>query len=256
MDRTHETMMATGQDTVCRDLAVAHIVGARLGMTDLIYTHFSARDAADSDVFHISPYGRLFSEVAADSLSAVRMTPTGLEVVGSLNPAGAVIHEAIYAARPDVGAICHTHTTAGVGVSAMAEGLLMLSQFALRFHGRIGYHGYEGATLVPDERARLQRSLAGFDVLILRNHGLLTVGRTIREAFSRMYFLDRACRVQLATLAAGRPVTLPPPEVCALTQEQYAGLHEEDMEERLDLEWRALCRAADDPSIAWGLVHA
>lgn len=229
-------------DVIRQDLAVAHALAARFGMTDLIYSHFSARDAQDHSLFYITPYGRLFEDVRDDALSTVRMTNVGYEVEGVMNPAGAIIHEAIYAVRPDVGAICHTHTRAGVALSILADGLLPLSQFALRFHGRVGYHAYEGATLIPGERGRLQESSAGVDVVILRNHGLLSFGRDIREAFSRMYFLDRAAQVQMDALATGRPLVPLSEEICRLTRDQYAGLGEEDMEERMALEWAALRR--------------
>ncbi len=229
-------------DVIRQDLAVAHRVAARFGMTDLIYSHFSARDGDRPECFFITPYGRLFEEVAAEALSLVRMTENGYAVEGSMNPAGAVIHEAVYAARPDVGAVCHTHTRAGVALSMLAEGLLPLSQFALRFYGRVGYHAYEGATLIPGERRRLQESCRGVDVVILRNHGLLTLGRDIREAFSRMYFLDRAAQVQMDVLASGRALCELGEEIREVTYAQYAGLGDEDMEERLDLEWSALCR--------------
>lgn len=244
------TILETGrvhsgpQETVRADLSVAHRVAERFGMTDLIYTHFSARDPLDGDLFYITPYGHLFHEIDAGTLSHIRMTEDGMVVEGRLNPAGAVIHEAVYAARPDVGAICHTHTRAGVAVSCLKDGLLPISQFSLRFHGRVGYHDYEGATLVPGERTRLQESVSGVDVVILRNHGLLTMGRSVREALSRMYFLERACQVQIDALATGRPLVIPSEEIAAVTRDQYAGFGEEDMEERMDLEWAALCRLA------------
>lgn len=230
------------------DLTTAHRVADRFGMTDLTNTHFSVRDPDSSDSFLVTPYGALFHEVAADRLSHVRMTADGPVARDELNPAGAVIHEAIYAARPDVEAICHTHTTAGLAVSCCEDGLLPISQFALHFYGHVGYHDYEGATLVPDERRRLQESLGDHEVLFLRNHGLLTVGASAAEAFLRMYYLDRACQAQVATLSQGLPLVRLAPEICQTTRDQYAGLGDEDIEAKQALEWAALERLAALPT--------
>lgn len=239
--------LAHTERAVREDLAAGHRLAARFGMTDLIYNHFSARMPGTTDRFLISPYGRWFHEVTASDI--VEVDGEG-HVIGDagLNPAGFVIHEAIYGARPDVGAIFHTHTPAGVAVSTLARGLLPISQFALRFHGKVAYHDYEGATLIEGERERLGRTVADAEtiVIILRNHGLLTVGPSVPHVFSWMYFLDRACQVQIESLQTGEEIVTLSDEVCEVTARQYAGLGEEDMDERLALEWEALVRLIED----------
>jgi len=132
-------------------------------------------------------------------------------------------------ARPDLMCVVHTHTQAGIAVSAMREGLLPLSQHALKFHGRIAYHGYEGIALDLDERERLVNDLGPtHGAMILRNHGLLVGGASIPEAFDRIYMLERACAAQVAALSCGREIVLPPEEVCAHTSAQFHGMETDE----------------------------
>ena len=188
------------------DLAAAYQLAAIYKWTDLIYTHFSAR-VPGTDDFLINPYGLLFDEVTASNL--VRIKESG-EVVddpldAGYNEAGFVIHGCVHEARPEINCVIHTHTRAGVAVSAQKHGLLPLSQHAARVYSEVTYHDYEGIALGLDERTRISRDLgATSKVMILRNHGLLTLGESVREAFELMYYLDCACQSQIDALAGGR----------------------------------------------------
>lgn len=198
-------------------------LAARYEMTDLIYTHISARVPGVEDQFLINPFGLLFNEVNEHTLVTVNLDgevlsdPTGL----GINRAGFVIHSAIHQARPDATCVMHTHTLAGVAVSALAEGLLPYSQHAMRFHDRIGYHDYEGIAVELDERQRLVRDLGPHRALVLRNHGLLTCGASVGEAFELMYFLEFACRAQLQIQASGQRVAHPSPEAIRRAAEGF-----------------------------------
>ena len=223
------------------ELAAAHRLSARHGMIDLTHTHFSARVPGSPDHFLISPYGRWFHEVTASEL--VKVDGRG-NVVGEAGAsiAGFIIHEAVYSVRPDVHAIFHTHTRAGVAVAALECGLLPISQFALRFHGRVAYHEYEGATLVEGERDRLRRSAADPNhvAIFLRNHGLLTLGPSIADTFCGMYYLDRACQVQIDCLQTGKDLVTPSEAVCQRTADYYE--RSDDKERRMSAVWAALLR--------------
>jgi ribulose-5-phosphate 4-epimerase/fuculose-1-phosphate aldolase len=228
-------------------LAACYRIVAQFGMTDLVYTHISARVPGEPGHFLINPYGMMFHEITASSL--VKIDYHGELVEDSpypVNKAGFVIHSAIHKARPDVACVLHTHTRAGIAVSCLEEGLLPLNQHALLFHGRLAYHGYEGIALDLDEEERLVADLGDKRAMILRNHGLLTAGRTIPEAFEVMYYLEMACKVQLDVLATGRPIRLPPPEVAAKTAKQFVW----ESEARGMRSWPALLRMLDakDPS--------
>jgi ribulose-5-phosphate 4-epimerase/fuculose-1-phosphate aldolase len=183
------------------DLAACYRLIALHGWDDLVFTHISARVpdvAGDGHHFLINPYGMLFEEITASSL--VKVDADGAKVTPSpypVNPAGFVIHSAIHAARADVVCVLHTHTAAGIAVSAQKGGLLPISQQATVALSSLGYHDYEGIALRDEEKPRLVRDLGGSAALILRNHGLLTVGRTIADAFVGMFTLQRACEIQV-----------------------------------------------------------
>ncbi len=201
------------------DLAAAYQLAALYKWTDLIYTHFSARVPGTHD-FLINPYGYLFDEVTASNL--VRITPDAKIVDDPLgagyNEAGFVIHGCVHEARPEVNCVIHTHTRAGVAGSAQKDGLLPISQHAARVYGEVTYHDYEGIALDMDERTRLARDLGPTSrVMILRNHGLLTMGDTVREAFDLMYYLDCACQSQIDALSAGRDGIVKMSEQAAIT---------------------------------------
>ena len=188
------------------DLAACYRLVALYGWDDIVFTHISVRLQGDAG-FLINPYGMLFDEITASSL--VRVDAAGNKLSESpypVNPAGFVIHSAIHAVRHDALCVLHTHTVAGVAVSAQKEGLLPISQQATVALASLGYHDYEGIAVRDDEKPRLQRDLGNNTCLILRNHGLLTVGGTVADAFLSMYLLQRACEVQLAAQAVGVPL--------------------------------------------------
>jgi len=187
------------------DLAAAYQLAAVFRWTDLIYTHFSARVPGTHDIL-INPYGLMFDEITASNLVKIDMQgnvlddPTGM----GINYAGFVIHGCVHEARGEINCVLHTHTRAGVAVSAQKCGLLPISQHALRVQATVTYHDYEGIALEMDERERLARDLGPTaKTMILRNHGLLTLGETVREAFELMWYLDCACQIQVDALAGG-----------------------------------------------------
>jgi ribulose-5-phosphate 4-epimerase/fuculose-1-phosphate aldolase len=228
------------------DLAACYRLIAQFRMTDLVYTHISAR-IPGTEHFLLNPYGFLFEEVTASNLVRIDIDGNIVEDTSyTVNPAGFTIHSAIHRARSDVNCVLHTHTRAGIAISALREGLLPISQIALQFYNRLAYHDYEGIALDLDERDRLARDLGDRKAMILRNHGLLTAGASVAEAFSLMFYLERACEIQIAALSTGRELIVPTPEVC----EKAARQHEEDDEPAGTREWRALLRQLDgtDPS--------
>jgi ribulose-5-phosphate 4-epimerase/fuculose-1-phosphate aldolase len=187
------------------DLAAAYRLLALYGWDDLVFTHISARLPGPEHHFLINPYGMLFDEITASSLVKVDSQCQKLiESPYPVNPAGFTIHSAIHAARADVVCVLHTHTVDGIAVAAQREGLLPLSQQATIALASLGYHDYEGIALNEDEKPRLQRDLGSHLGLILRNHGLLTVGPSVADAFLVMYNLQRACEIQVRTQGTGR----------------------------------------------------
>ncbi|HJY41806.1 MAG TPA: class II aldolase/adducin family protein [Steroidobacteraceae bacterium] len=185
------------------DLAACYRLVAHFGWDDLVFTHISARVPGTHD-FLINPYGFMFEEITASSL--VRVDLEGKKTFESpydINPAGYTIHSAIHAAREDAGCVLHLHTMAGVAVSAQKGGLLPISQQSTLVLLSLSYHDYEGLALNPDEKGRLQKDLGDTRNLILRNHGLLTIGRTVADAFLNMFTLQRACEVQLLAQGHG-----------------------------------------------------
>ena len=193
------------------DLAACYRLIAHYGWDDLVFTHLSARVPGPEHHFLINPYGMMFHEMTASSL--VKVDEACAKVMESpfpVNPAGFVIHSAVHAARPDVQCVLHTHTVSGVAVSAQRCGLLPISQQATVVLASLGYHDYEGIALQDAEKARLQRDLGQNDCLILRNHGLLTVGATVADAFLFMFTLQRACEIQVQAQAGGDLVAVDP----------------------------------------------
>ncbi len=197
------------------DLAACYRLIAMFGWDDLVFTHVSARIPGSDEHFLINAYGMMFEEITASSL--IRVDAEGNKLSESdfpVNPAGFVIHSAVHEARPDVACVLHTHTKAGVAVSAQKDGLLPLSQTSLFPYASLGYHDYEGVALNDDEKPRLVADLGSKTCLILRNHGLLTVGPTIADAFLMMYVLETACQIQLMAQSTGNElVHVPSPIV-------------------------------------------
>lgn len=242
-------MDCTKEERLLRiDLAACYRILHMLRMTDTINTHIAVRIPGDGERFLINPYGRLFNEITASTLVAVDKAGRPEAADTRVNTAGFAIHAAVFKARPDAVCSLHTHTKAGVALSALKCGLLPISQFALYFFERVGYFDYRHISAVDDDCADLGVALGGNGALILRNHGLLTVGRSIAEAFLLTYYLDKACDVQLAAQASGQELVIPPEEECR------------GMASEVDLgfagmafgapEWTALTRQLDaiDPS--------
>jgi ribulose-5-phosphate 4-epimerase/fuculose-1-phosphate aldolase len=197
------------------DLAACYRAIAMYGWDDLVFTHVSARVPGPEHHFLINAYGMMFEEITASSLVKVDLAgEKTLESPYEINPAGFVIHSAVHEARSDAGCVLHTNTRAGVAVSAQAEGLLPVSQTSLFPYSTLAYHSYEGVALNEDEKPRLVADLGGNSALILRNHGLLTTGATIADAFLMMYMLETACQIQImAQSSGGELVEVPTPIV-------------------------------------------
>jgi ribulose-5-phosphate 4-epimerase/fuculose-1-phosphate aldolase len=226
------------------DLAACYRLCDRYGMSDMIYTHITARVPDAAGQFLINPNGMLFSEITASSLLKVNVegeilyrpdTPYGL------HPAGFTIHSGIYRARPDAQAVMHTHTVAGMAVSALQCGLLPLTQTATRFYGRIAYHEFRGPERDPSEREALARSIGTHNYCILRNHGMLTIGASVAEAFIAMWGMERACQAQLQAMACNADLAMPSDEVV----QKSCAVYEHGSRRYGLLEWPGLLRQLD-----------
>ena len=232
------------------DLAAAYQLGAIYKWTDLIYTHFSAHVPGTED-FLINPYGMMFDEITASNLVKIDLDgkivddPLGMGV----NEAGFVIHSCMHRARQEINCVIHTHTRAGVAVSAMKCGLLPISQHAMRMHAETTYHDYEGVALYKEEQVRMARDLgAKSKAMILRNHGLLSLGTSVREAFEIMYYLDAACQIQVDACAGGlHNVQLMTDEAARKSYERLS-MTDHPREQR---DWPALLRLLDRKKIAY-----
>ena len=186
------------------DLAAAYRLVSLYGWSDLVFTHISARNPGPEHQFLINPYGLLFEEITASSLIRIDQQANKLhDSPYPVNPAGFTIHSCVHAAREDAGCVMHTHSRAGIAVSAKKEGLLPISQQSTFVLPSLAYHGYEGVALRDDEKPRLAADLGDARFLILRNHGLLTVGTSVAEAFLGMYTLENACRIQIDAQSGG-----------------------------------------------------
>jgi ribulose-5-phosphate 4-epimerase/fuculose-1-phosphate aldolase len=206
------------------DLAAAYRLVALFGWDDLVFTHISARVPGPEHHFLINPYGWMFEEITASSLVKVDLHGN---VVGEsremVNPAGFTIHSAIHDARKDAGCVMHLHTVSGTAVSSQEAGLLPLNQTAMLLNGRVAYHDFEGVALNHDERPRLVADLGDKSAMILRNHGTLVTGRSVAEAFTTMYFLERSCEMQVAAQGGG-PLRIPHDHVQDVVEQQSQGL--------------------------------
>jgi ribulose-5-phosphate 4-epimerase/fuculose-1-phosphate aldolase len=229
------------------DLAACYRLVEMFGWSDLLGTHISARVPGEEDAFLINPYGLLFEEITASSLVKVDEAGTILSPTEYyVNPAGFVIHGAVHMTRPEVACAIHTHTQAGTSVATQKDGLLPLTQHALAVIAHTAYHGYEGIATDLSERERLVRDLGEANILVLRNHGLLTVGRTVAEAFVWMYRAERACRMQLAFQSSGAEATEIPAEVQAVTIARNRLANSPEGHRPIGvLEWPALLRKLD-----------
>ena len=231
------------------DLAALYRLVAHHRWTDFIYTHLSARLPGPDHHFLINKYGVNFHEMRASDLVKIDVDGNIVDPDRGLssrdvNAAGFCIHSAVHMARHDLMCVIHTHTAAGIAVSAQKEGLLPLSQHACKFYNRIAYHGYEGIALDLDERERLVADLGQHKAMILRNHGLLVVGRTIPATFNLLYRMERACEVQVMALSCNTKLVYPPREVLEATFDKVKP--RPNMPNRNgDLAWPALLRKLD-----------
>ncbi len=233
------------------DLAAAYRLCDGYGMSDMIYTHISARVPGEQGHFLINPNGMLFGEITASSLLKVSVDGDVIykpDLPYGLHKAGFTIHSALYRARPDAMAAMHTHTIAGMAVSALKCGLLPLTQTATRFYGRIAYHEFRGPERDPSERELLQKSIGPLNYCILKNHGLLTLGESVAEAFIAMWGMERACQAQLAAMACNTELDMPSPEVIA----KSCAMYDPEVSRRYGpLEWPGLLRKLDIADSSW-----
>ena len=235
------------------DLAARYRLVARYGMSDLIYNHITAKVLGESQHFLINPFGLLYTEITASCFYTLDLDgnvvdkPEGEFGEFPVNRAGFMIHSAVHGARSDLECVMHTHTRAGMAVSAMKHGLLPLTQTAMRFHGAIGFHDYEEPTVDMSERERIARDLGPHSALILRNHGLVGCGPTVQDAWNLMYWLETACKVQVDVLASGAEISMPTAELAATMARRYGPDGKINF---APMEWPALLRQLDreDPS--------
>jgi ribulose-5-phosphate 4-epimerase/fuculose-1-phosphate aldolase len=208
------------------NLAACYRLMSVYGMTDLVYNHITARVPGSEDHILINAYGMLYDEITASSL--IKIDLEGRTVLQpdhdySVNAAGYVIHSAVHSARHDAHCVIHTHTRAGTAVGALADGLLPLSQTAMRFAGHLAYHDYEGPAFNRGERERLVADLGDKNAMILRNHGLLVCAPSIPQAFNLIYWLEQACRIQIDILSCGQPLSVPTSDVVEGTSAALSG---------------------------------
>ena len=228
------------------ELAAAFRIAANLGWSDMLGTHFSLRVPDAHDQFLINPYGLFFEEITASSLIKVDTSGNKLsESEYEVNRAGFVIHSAVHMASSQAHCVMHLHTTAGVGVSSQKEGLMPITQMALACLAEVRYHDYEGIADAEDERARIVEDLGDGTMLVLRNHGTLTVGANVAEAFGRLNRIERACRFQLAALAGGTQPNPIPREIVDYTIHQGREISATGRGAGGKLLWAALRRKLD-----------
>jgi len=236
-------MTARTEKELREELAAAYRLYAHFGLTDMVYTHLSVRLPGEGHRFLVNPYGLLFEEITASSLVVVDSEGhPQQETSWPVNPAGFVIHSAVHRAHPEADCVMHSHTLAGMAIAAQEEGILPLNQINMEFYGRIGFHPYEGIAADDNlsERERLVRDLGNHMGLILQNHGLLTIGSTVAQAFYRMYYLEQACRVQLAAQSTGARLHCPSEAEVLRARQQF-----ETDPDQGQMIWKALRRKLD-----------
>ncbi len=227
------------------DLAAAYRLVAMYGWDDMVFTHLSARVPGPEHHFLINPYGMMFDEITASSLVKIDLdgNPVG-ETPYKVNPAGFTIHSAVHEVREDAQCVMHLHTLDGTAVASTSLGLQPLNQTAQLISDDLAYHDYEGVALDLDERPRLQRDLGDKNLMLLRNHGTLTVGKTVATAFMRMYYLERACSMQVRTFAMGSAIY--PTEEQVIEKNAEVGSSPNGLMKVADrLAWPALLRKLD-----------
>jgi ribulose-5-phosphate 4-epimerase/fuculose-1-phosphate aldolase len=228
------------------DLAACYRLADLFGFSDIVWNHITAK-IPDTEHFLINRFGLRYDEVTASNLVTIDLDGNVIDRGSAtseedINVTGFIIHSAIHAARPDVHCVMHSHSEAGLAVSVLKDGLVPMIQDAMPIYGGIAYHDYEGLSVDASERDRLAANLGDKMVMILRNHGLLTCGKSVAEAFMQMYYLERACKVQLQVFASGQEFISPSAELCEQAVKQY---------EQFPFgkyEWPALLRLADERS--------
>ena len=224
------------------NLAACYHLADYFQMSDIIWNHITSKTSNEKETFLINPFGLRYDEITASNL--VEVTPEG-KVINSdspINDTGYIIHGAIHRARKDITCVMHTHSRAGLAVSCFEDGLQPMIQDAAIFYNRVSYHDWEGMSTESEECERLSKSLGKNNVMILRNHGLLTCGTTIAEAFMLMYYLDRACKNQIDTMSTGMKLNVPSDNIMEFAAGQY-----DDPRFKLGKhEWPALLRLLDD----------
>ena len=228
------------------DLAACYRLADLFGFSDVIWNHITEK-IPGTENFLINRFGLRFDEVTASNLVTLDLDgnvidPGTASSEDDINVTGFVIHSAIHAARHDVHCVMHSHSEFGLAVSVLKEGLVPMIQDAMPFHNRVAYHDYEGLAVDTGERERLAANLGDKFAMILRNHGLLTCGATVGEAFMHMYYLERACKVQVRVMSMGQPFDLPEPELCEQAAKQYEHFPYGKYE------WPALLRLVDERS--------
>lgn len=238
--RLHKINLPSAQEQLIREeLTDCYHLAAKMGWTDSIFTHFTARVPGEES-FLINAFGLNFEEVTPDNLVKVTLDGEVISPEGSfINKAGYTLHSAIHEARPDVTCVLHTHTIHGVALSMLENGLETLSQHSCRYHHRVAYHEYKGILFDESEKENLVNSMGDKDTLILRNHGLVTMGQTIGDAFFLMYNLEHSARTQLMAMATGQKLTRISPEIADYTSNQMNHPNHHVID---DLAWQAFRR--------------
>ena len=223
------------------NLAACYHLADYFKMSDIVWNHITAKTSSEKDTFLINHFGLRYDEITASNL--IENTPNGdLENNdGAINETGYVIHGAIHRSRKDISCVMHTHSRTGLAISSLKKGLIPIIQDAAIFHNRVSYHDWEGMSTDPEECERLSKSLGKNKVMILRNHGLLTCGETISEAFMLMYYLDRACKNQIDVLSTKMELNIPSNNIL----EYAAGQYEDPRFKLGEHEWPALLRLLD-----------
>lgn len=232
------------------DLAACYQLCHEFGFVDRINTHISMRVPGEPQHYLLNPLGVLFDEITASSLVKVDFQGNKVDPGHPYDssPAGEFFHGLVLQSRPDLNCVLHHHSIAGIAVSALDDGLMPVSQHAILFYNRVGYLDYHGIGLNDEERRAMVRALGNHNVLFLRNHGLLICGRSVGEAFVTMDDLEKACQAQLAVLATGRKLSLPPPDVCEDTAQKYANTGRYGGGEA---EWRSMVRILDRKGVVY-----
>ena len=224
------------------DLAACYHLADHFNMSDIIWNHITAKTCSEKDTFLINKFGLRYDEVTASNLLEIDLDGNIVNGVGEINETGYVIHGAIHKNRKDINCIMHTHSRAGLTVSCFKEGLKPMIQDSAIFYNRVSYHEWEGISTDSEECDRLSKSLGENNVMILRNHGLLTCGESIAETFMLMYYLDRACKTQIDAESTGEKLIIPSNNI----MEYAAGQYDDPRFKLGKHEWPALIRLLDD----------